>query len=73
MWSFTSRVKVSIMVVGIFLVVNASMVSFVAIFSEGWVVFIMVTVGSLAVALKEVPAGSAIKGVGNLVIPAVNL
>lgn len=61
------------MVVGIFFVVNASTVSFVAIFSEGWVVFIVISVGSLAVALKEVPAGSAIKGIGNLVIPAVTL
>lgn len=53
------------MVVGIFLVVNAGRTSFVAVFAEGWVVFIVVLVVSFSVKLKEVPVGSAIKGVGH--------
>lgn len=61
------------MVVGMFLVVNASRISFVAVFSEGWGVFTVVLVVSLAVMPKAVPTGSAIKGTGNLVIPAVTL
>lgn len=59
------------MVAGIFPVVNGNRISFVVVFSEGWVVFLVVSVVSLALTLKEVPAGSAIKGIGHLVIPAV--
>lgn len=68
-WSFNKGEEVSIM----FLVVNASRISFVAVFSEGWGVFTVVLVVSLAVMPKAVPTGSAIKGTGNLVIPAVTL
>lgn len=53
------------MVAGIFLVV--------AVFSEGWAVFLVVLVVSAAMALEEVPPGSAIKGIGLLEIPAVTL
>lgn len=69
----TFTVDVSIMVVGIFLVVNADGISIVVLFSEGWVSFLVASVVSLAVVLKEVSAGSAIKGIGHLVIPAVTL
>lgn len=64
-WSFSSWVEVSITVVGIFLVVNAARTSFVAVFAEGWVVFIVILVVSFSVMLKEVPVGSTIKGVGH--------
>lgn len=69
----TLTVDVSIMVAGIFLVVNADGISIVVLFSEGWVSFLVASVVSLAVVLKEVSAGSAIKGIGHLVIPAVTL
>lgn len=49
------------MVAGIFLVV--------AVFSEGWAVFLVV----LVVSLEEVPAGTPIKVNGLLEIPAVTL
>ncbi len=66
---FTSGVDVSIVVVGVLLVVNASRVSFVGVFSEGKAVFLIVSVVSFGVTLEEVPAGSAIKGTGHLVTP----
>lgn len=44
------------------LVVNAGRASFVAVFSEGWVVLIVSLVVSSAVMRKEAPAGSSIKG-----------
>lgn len=62
--SFTSWVEVFIMVVGAFLVVNAGTTSFVAVVLDGWVGVIVVLVVSLAVMLKEVPDGSAFKGIG---------
>lgn len=47
------------MVVGVFLVVNARRISLVTVFSEGLVVFLDVAVD------EEVPAGSAIRGIGD--------
>lgn len=67
MFCFTSRVEVSIVVVRVFLVVSARGISLVTVFSEGLVVFLDVSV------VEEVPAGSAIRGIGDWVIPAVAL
>ena len=67
MFCFTCGVEVSIVVVGVFLVVNARRISLVTVFSEGLVVFLDVAVD------EEVPAGSAIRGIGDWVIPAVAL
>lgn len=47
------------MVVRVFLVVNARGISLVTVFSEGLVVFLDVSV------VEEVPAGSAIRGIGD--------
>lgn len=60
----TSRVEVSITVVGIFLAVNAGRTSFVTVFSDGCFVFIVVLVVSSAVMLEEVPEGSSVTGIG---------
>lgn len=59
MFCFTSRVEVSIVVVRVFLVVSARGISLVTVFSEGLVVFLDVSV------VEEVPAGSAIRGIGD--------
>lgn len=71
-WSFTSRADVSI-AVGCILVVIAGWISVVVVFPDGWVVFIVALVVSLAVMLKEVPVGSVIKGIGDLVIQVETL
>lgn len=59
MFCFTCGVEVSIVVVGVFLVVNARRISLVTVFSEGLVVLLDVAVD------EEVPAGSAIRGIGD--------
>lgn len=46
--------------VGVFLVVNAVSISFVAVFSGGWLVFIEVLVVSSVLKFVEVLVGSAI-------------
>ena len=57
------------MVVGVFLVVNAVSISFVAVFSSGRLVFIEVWVISSVVKFVKVLVGSAIKGIGDFVVP----
>ena len=67
--SVSFRLEVSIMVVGVFLVVNAVSISFVTVFSGGWLVFIEVLVVSSVVKFGETLAGLVIKGIGHFVFP----